>query len=155
MSLNVNPVYVRRLLAPIVLSLFAVGWYKFSFIYLTASNKLAIAHGDYAVYVVPEQLQGYLTATLWICYFLVFAGLTVFWYNLVKIVQGLNGETWTFGGIDVIMPVVLAVEFDTFFYLFRGITPMDLRIIGYSIVIVFLMWFWYALVKFVRVKENG
>ncbi len=155
MSVKINPVYVRKLLAPLVLSMFAVGWYKFSEVYLVGSDKLALSNGNYAVYVVPTQMQGYLTATLWICYFLVFAGLSVFWYNTVKIVQGLEGVASSFGGVDVVSPVVIAVELDTFFYLFRGITPVDLRLIGYGVVIACLMWFWYALVKYVKVRTNG
>ncbi len=155
MSVKINPVYVRKLTAPLVLSLFAVGWFKFSEIYLVGSNSLALSHGNYAVYVVPQQMDGYLNATLWICYFLVFAGLSAFWYNLVKIVQGLDGGSWGFGGVDVVFPVAVAVELDTFFYLFRGITPVDLRLVGYAVVIACLMWFWYALVKLVRVKTSG
>lgn len=148
-------VYVRKLLAPIILSLFAIGWYKFSEIYLVNSDNIALSHGNYAVYVVPQQLEGYLTATLWICYFLVFAGLSVFWYNLVKIVQQLENVKSTYGIVDVVSPIVIAVEIIALFLLGNSIIGgnIPIRLAGYASVCSCLIWFWYSLVRYVRVKN--
>jgi hypothetical protein len=147
--------YIRKLLAPIVLSLFAIGWYKFSEIYLVNSDNTALAHSNYAVYVVPQQLTGYLTATLWICYFLVFAGLSVFWYNLVKIVQQLEDVKSSYSIVDVISPIVIAVEIMGFFFIGNSIigSNIPIRLLGYASVCSCLMWFWYSIVKYVRVKN--
>ncbi len=145
---------VRRLLAPIILSLFAIGWYKFSEIYLSSSNDLALSNGNLAVYVIPQQFEGYLVATLWICYFLVFVGLSLFWYNLVKIVQQAENVKSNFGVIDVISPIVIALEIVGLFIMGNSIIGgnMFIRLSGYTSVIACLMWFWYSLVKYVRVK---
>lgn len=79
--------YVRKILAPLVLSLFAIGWYQFSKIYLAHANNLALANANFAVYVQSQQFDGYLTATAYICYTVVYVGLALFWYNLVKFVE--------------------------------------------------------------------
>ncbi len=147
--------YVRKLLAPVVLSLFAVGWYEFSVIYLASNNQLALSSGDLAVYVVPQQFQGYLTATLWICYFVVFMGLAMFWYNLVNIVREEEGGRWEFGAIDLAMPLAIALELVAFFYLGNSLIGDNIavRLLGYCAVLGCLMWFWYNSVKYVRVRE--
>ncbi|ACP39239.1 MULTISPECIES: hypothetical protein [Sulfolobaceae] len=79
--------YIRKIIAPLVLSLFAIGWYQFSKIYLTHANDLALSNANFAVYVQTQQFDGYLTATRYICYAIVYLGLILFWYNLVKFVE--------------------------------------------------------------------
>nr|WP_240931216.1 hypothetical protein [Acidianus sulfidivorans] len=150
-----KPAYVRKLLAPLVLSLFAIGWYKFSEIYLVSSDNLALQNGNYAVYVVPQQMQGYLNATLWLCYFLVFAGLSVFWYNLVKIVQEAEHTENKYGLVDLISPIAIALEIIALITLGNSILGLsfDVRLSAYAAVCSCLMWFWYSLVKYVRVSQ--
>lgn len=79
--------YLRRLIAPLVLSLFAIGWYKFSEVTLANANQIALNTANFAVYVQQTQFDGYLTATRYICYVIVYVGLALFWYNLVKVVE--------------------------------------------------------------------
>ncbi|MEJ2780403.1 hypothetical protein WIW89_05715 [Stygiolobus sp. CP850M] len=79
--------YLRRLLAPLILSFFAIGWYKFSEGTLANANQIALNTANFAVYVQQTQYDGYLTATRYICYVVVYVGLALFWYNLVKIVE--------------------------------------------------------------------
>ncbi|BCU69076.1 hypothetical protein [Stygiolobus caldivivus] len=79
--------YLRRLLAPLVLSLFAIGWYRFSEVTLAHANQIALNTANFAVYVQQQQFEGYLTAARFICYTVVYVGLALFWYNLVKIVE--------------------------------------------------------------------
>ncbi|MEJ2778789.1 hypothetical protein [Stygiolobus sp. RP850M] len=79
--------YLRRLLAPLILSFFAIGWYKFSESTLANANQIALNTANFAVYVQQTQYDGYLTATRYICYVVVYVGLALFWYNLVKIVE--------------------------------------------------------------------
>lgn len=77
----------RRVIAPLVLSLFAIAWYQFSRIYLTNADNLALKEANFAIYVTSSQLQGYLEATAWTCYVVVYLGLIFFWYGLVKYVE--------------------------------------------------------------------
>ncbi|MEJ2771881.1 MULTISPECIES: hypothetical protein [unclassified Stygiolobus] len=79
--------YLRRLLAPLILSFFVIGWYKFSESTLANANQIALNTANFAVYVQQTQYDGYLTATRYICYVVVYVGLALFWYNLVKIVE--------------------------------------------------------------------
>ena len=79
--------YIRKLLAPLVLSLFAIGWYRFSEVVLSHADQIALNNANFAVYVQSVQFDGYLTATRYICYAIVYIGLALFWYNLVKIVE--------------------------------------------------------------------
>jgi hypothetical protein len=79
--------YLRRLLAPLILSFFAIAWYKFSESTLANANQIALNTANFAVYVQQTQYDGYLTATRYICYVVVYVGLALFWYNLVKIVE--------------------------------------------------------------------
>lgn len=79
--------YLRRLLAPLILSFFAIGWYKFSEGTLANANQIALNTANFAVYVQQTQYDGYLTATRYICHAVVYVGLALFWYNLVKIVE--------------------------------------------------------------------
>jgi len=79
--------YLRRLLAPLILSFFAIGWYKFSEGTLANANQIALNTANFAVYVQQTQYDGYLTATRYICYVVVYVGLALFWYNLIKIVE--------------------------------------------------------------------
>lgn len=148
-------IYVRRLLAPIILSLFAIGWYKFSETYLVYSNELALSQGRYAVYVTPQAMSAYLINTLWFCYFLVFVGLGLFWYNLVKIVKEEEKLESKYGIIDVVAPVVFAVELIGLVALGDYLIGLNsfVRILAYASVYACLMWFWYALVKYIRVIQ--
>ncbi|AHC52071.1 hypothetical protein SUSAZ_09210 [Sulfolobus acidocaldarius SUSAZ] len=148
---------MRKLLAPIVFSLFMIGWYEFSEIYLSSSNVIAQYNGDFSVYVTPPQFQGYLTVTLWVCYFFVYVGLALFWYNLVKMVQEAENFKVTFGLIDVVSPIAIALEIMLLFLVGNSIIGQNMivRMAGYSSVIACLMWFWYSLVKYVRVKVLG
>ncbi|MEM0363222.1 MAG: hypothetical protein QXY68_07725 [Saccharolobus sp.] len=88
---------IRKLLSPLILSLFAIGWYQFSVLYIKPNNNIALSHGVFSAYVPPSQLQGYIEATRIIGYIVVYIGLVIFWYNLVKIVKekelksGING----------------------------------------------------------------
>ncbi|ABP94548.1 MULTISPECIES: hypothetical protein [Metallosphaera] len=82
-----KPYPVRRVIGPLVLSLFAIAWYQFSKIYLTGADNIALNQANFLVYVPPDQLQGYLEATTWICYTVVYVGLIMFWVSLVKYVQ--------------------------------------------------------------------
>lgn len=79
--------YIRKLLAPLVLSLFAIAWYLFSEATLAQANTIALGSANFAVYVQTAQFQGYLEACRYICYTVVYVGLAMFWYNLVKIVE--------------------------------------------------------------------
>ncbi|QKR00164.1 hypothetical protein GWK48_07070 [Metallosphaera tengchongensis] len=78
---------LRRVIAPLVLSLFAIGWYQFSKVYLFNADNLALNQANFAIYVNPAQFQGYLEATTWICYTVVYVGLIMFWYSLVRYVE--------------------------------------------------------------------
>lgn len=148
-------VYVRRLLAPIILSLFAIGWYKFSQIYLVNADELALSQGHYAIYVTPQALNAYLTDTLWFCYFLVFVGLGLFWYNLVKIVKQEEKLESKYGAIDVIAPIAIALEIIGLIALGDYLLGLNsfVKILAYASVYACLMWFWYALVKYIRVIQ--
>jgi hypothetical protein len=46
-----------------------------------------LREANFAIYVTPEQLQGYLEATAWTCYIVVYVGLIFFWYGLVRYVE--------------------------------------------------------------------
>ncbi|MEM0072934.1 MAG: hypothetical protein QXM17_08175 [Metallosphaera sp.] len=78
---------IRKVIAPLILSLFAIGWYQFSKVYLTGANNIALHQANFLVYVPPDQLQGYLSATTWICYTVVYVGLIMFWISLVNFVK--------------------------------------------------------------------
>jgi len=73
-----------RLIAPIVLILFAVGWYQFSVVYIQGANDQLVANNNLAVYVPIQQVQGYLAALLDVTYITVAAGTIVFAYFLAK-----------------------------------------------------------------------
>lgn len=79
--------YLRKLLAPLILSLFAIAWYVFSEATLAHANQIALNIANFAAYVPASQFDGYLTACRYICYVTVYIGLALFWYNLVKIVE--------------------------------------------------------------------
>ncbi|EHP71046.1 MAG: hypothetical protein RXS23_06855 [Metallosphaera yellowstonensis] len=78
---------VRKVIAPLILSLFAIVWFQFSKVYLTGADNIALREANFAIYVTPEQLQGYLEATAWTCYIVVYVGLIFFWYGLVRYVE--------------------------------------------------------------------
>ncbi|WP_063492906.1 hypothetical protein AB1303_08430 [Saccharolobus solfataricus] len=81
---------IRRLLSPLIVSLFAIGWYEFSVQYIVPNNNVALENGVFSAYVFPSQLQGYIEVTRYICYIVVYLGLIFFWYNLVKTVRELE-----------------------------------------------------------------
>ncbi|QGA55543.1 hypothetical protein GFS03_12270 [Sulfolobus sp. E5-1-F] len=83
---------IRRLLSPLIVSLFAIGWYEFSVQYIVPNNNVALENGVFSAYISPSQLQGYIEATRYICYIVVYLGLIFFWYNLVKTVRELEGR---------------------------------------------------------------
>jgi hypothetical protein len=76
-----------RLIAPIALVLFAVGWYQFSVVYIQGADNQLVASDNLAVYVPIQQVQGYLAALLDATYLTVSAGLVVFAYHLVKLLR--------------------------------------------------------------------
>ena len=81
---------IRRLLAPIIVSLFAIGWYLYSVDYILPNNSVALSHGVFSAYVPTNQIDGYIQATTYICYAIVYIALAIFWYNLVKTVRELE-----------------------------------------------------------------
>jgi hypothetical protein len=76
-----------RLIAPIALILFAIGWYQFSVVYIPGANSQLVANDNLAVYVPIQQIQGYLAALLDATYITVSVGLLMFAYYLVKLVR--------------------------------------------------------------------
>jgi hypothetical protein len=76
-----------RLIAPIALVLFVVGWYQFSVTYIQGADSQLVANGNLAVYVPVQQVQGYLAALLGATYLTVSVGLIVFAYYLVKLLR--------------------------------------------------------------------
>ncbi len=74
-----------RLVAPIVLVLFVVGWYQFSLVYIQGADNQLVAGGNLGVYVPVQQVQGYLDALLYATYVGAALGLVVFFYNLAKV----------------------------------------------------------------------
>ncbi|MDA4121831.1 MAG: hypothetical protein OK456_01470 [Thaumarchaeota archaeon] len=73
-----------RLIAPLVLILFVVGWYQFSSVYIQGANNQLVASGNLAVYVPVQQVSGYLAALLDATYATVVIGLLIFAYNLFR-----------------------------------------------------------------------
>ena len=71
---------------PLVLVLFAVGWYQFSVTYIQGADNQLVAN-NLAVYVPIQQVQGYLAALLGATYLTVSVGLIVFAYYLVKFLR--------------------------------------------------------------------
>jgi len=76
-----------RLIAPIVLVLFVVGWYQFSIVYIQGADNQLVASGNLAVYVPIQQVNGYLAALLDATYIAASAGLIVFVYHLAKLLR--------------------------------------------------------------------
>jgi len=76
-----------RLVAPLFLILFAVGWYQFSVAYIPSANNQLVANDNLSVYVPVQQIQGYLAALLDATYITVSAGLVMFAYYLVKLLR--------------------------------------------------------------------
>jgi len=76
-----------RLVAPMALVLFALGWYQFSIVYIQGADSQLVANGNLAVYVPLQQVQGYLAALLDATYITVSAGLTVFAFYIVKLLR--------------------------------------------------------------------
>jgi hypothetical protein len=73
-----------RLVAPVMLVLFALGWYQFSVVYIQAADNQLVASGNLAVYVTVQQIHGYLTALLYATYATVVLGTIAFLYNLAR-----------------------------------------------------------------------
>ena len=76
-----------RLIAPAVLILFTLGWYRFSVVYIQAANNQLVANNNLAVYVPIQQISGYLTALLDATYVVVAFGVIVLAYNLGKFLR--------------------------------------------------------------------
>jgi hypothetical protein len=76
-----------RLVAPLVLVLFVLGWYQFSVIYVQRADNQLVAHDNLAVYVPIQQVQGYLAALLGATYMTASAGLVAFAYQLAKLLR--------------------------------------------------------------------
>ncbi len=74
-----------RFVAPLVLVLFVVGWYRFSVVYIQGANNQLVENGNLAVYVTVQQVQGYLGALLLATYVVAAAGMLAFAYNLLKL----------------------------------------------------------------------
>ena len=60
--------HYRFLIAPIVLLLFAVGWYRFSIVYIQGANLQLVDHNNYSVYVPFQQISAYLQAMRYFTY---------------------------------------------------------------------------------------
>jgi len=82
----VRPRY-GRLVAPLILALFAVGWYQFSIVYIQRANDQLVANNNLAVYVSVQQVQGYLAALLDATLLTISAALIAFAYFFVKLVM--------------------------------------------------------------------
>lgn len=78
---------LRRIVAPVVLVLFVLGWYRFSGAYIQTDDASLLAHGNYAVYVPIQQVAAYMQAVTWVSYAAVFAGLVMLWSGLVAYVE--------------------------------------------------------------------
>jgi|ECHhosMinimDraft_1075155.scaffolds.fasta_scaffold29678_2 hypothetical protein len=78
---------LRRIIAPIVLILFVLGWYRFSGAYIQTDDASLLAHGNYAVYVPVQQVSAYMQAVTWVSYAVVFGGLIMLWSGLVSYVE--------------------------------------------------------------------
>lgn len=76
-----------RLVAPVVLILFTLGWYRFSVVYIQAANDQLVASNNLAVYVPIQQITGYLAALLDATYLIVGVSLVILAYNLVRFLQ--------------------------------------------------------------------
>lgn len=76
-----------KLVAPIVLVLFVIGWYQFSVVYIQGADNQLVAGDNLAVYVPIQQVQGYLSALLDAVYFAVSAGLLAFAYYFAKLLR--------------------------------------------------------------------
>lgn len=77
----------RRLIAPLVVLLFAVGWYRFSEVYIQGANQQLIEHANLSVYVPLQQLNAYMTAVLDFTYLVVALSLVFFIYYLAKFLR--------------------------------------------------------------------
>ena len=76
-----------RLVAPVILILFTLGWYRFSVVYIQAANNQLVANNNLAVYVPIQQISGYLAALLDATYIVVVVGLIVLAYNFGKFLR--------------------------------------------------------------------
>ena len=74
-----------RIVAPLVLVLFVVGWYRFSVVYIQGANNQLVENGNLTVYVTVQQVQGYLSALLLATYVVAAAGMLAFAYSLLKL----------------------------------------------------------------------
>jgi hypothetical protein len=76
-----------RLVAPVALILFAIGWYEYSVVYIQGADNQLVASGNLAVYVPVQQISGYLASLLDATYLVVAVGVVVLVYNAVKLVR--------------------------------------------------------------------
>ncbi len=79
--------HYRFLIAPIVLLLFAVGWYRFSIVYIQGANLQLVDHNNYSVYVPFQQISAYLQAMRYFTYVTVALALIMFLYFLARFIQ--------------------------------------------------------------------
>jgi len=79
--------HYRFLIAPIVLLLFAVGWYRFSVVYIQGANLQLVDHNNYSVYVPFQQISAYLQAMRDFTYVTVALALIMFLYFLARFIQ--------------------------------------------------------------------
>lgn len=79
--------YARRIFGPLVVALFAIGWYRFSEVYITGVDQQLFYQGNLNVYVPLSQVQAYLEANTLLCYLTVYAALMMFWHGLVSFVR--------------------------------------------------------------------
>ena len=77
----------RFLIAPLVVLLFAIGWYRFSETYIQNANQQLVEHANLSVYVPLQQLSAYMTAVLDFTYLSVTLSLIFFSYYLAKFVR--------------------------------------------------------------------
>jgi hypothetical protein len=77
----------RYLIAPLVVLLFSIGWYRFSEVYIQNANQQLVEHANLSVYVPLQQLSAYMTAVLDFTYLSVSLSLIFFFYYLAKFIR--------------------------------------------------------------------
>ena len=77
----------RFIIAPLGLLLFAVGWYRFSVVYIQGANLQLVQHNNYSVYVPFQQISAYLQALQDFTYVTASIALVMFLYFLARFIQ--------------------------------------------------------------------
>ncbi len=85
--MTAQKIHYRFLIAPLVLLLFALGWYEFSAIYIQRANSQLVLNNNYAVYVPIQQLNAYMGALREFTYATSAIALIMFFYFLARFVQ--------------------------------------------------------------------